>query len=398
VAKSSKSKKRKKMSKSEKTTSKNVVPYKEKDLASEVLDDGYIDVMEDKTVSLFVVGDVILPSLTEKSELSEEEITQSLLEEIPEISDYCNLDTVKQFRFRGNIPTPAMMLDLSKSIQKALSNPDVAGVVVTQAPDAIEESAYFVSISLSDKFQNSNSKPIVFTSAMFSDVPFHDGGRNLLDSVRTACHDGKGDIPTVVICMNSEIHAASRAQISHTINAAALSSPGWGPVGYADKDRVYFRAGALELDTGLNFPTPKRLSASVEIIKAQTGDTGLMVDAAVKAGADALIIEGFGRGNLPGGMMPSIKKALKKGVLVVIATRAASGRVLDSGDYCGSVTECLDLGCLLAGETTAAKARLLMMYILSQKDAAALRKSDEERFLAYVQECLDPVLSVRLFE
>ncbi len=116
------------MSKSEKTTSKNVVPYKEKDLASEVLDDGYIDVMEDKTVSLFVVGDVILPSLTEKSELSEEEITQSLLEEIPEISDYCNLDTVKQFRFRGNIPTPAMMLDLSKSIQKALSNPDVAGV------------------------------------------------------------------------------------------------------------------------------------------------------------------------------------------------------------------------------------------------------------------------------
>ncbi len=123
-----------------------------------------------------------------------------------------------------------------------------------------------------------------------------------------------------------------------------------------------------------------------------------MVDAAVKAGADALIIEGFGRGNLPGGMMPSIKKALKKGVLVVIATRAASGRVLDSGDYCGSVTECLDLGCLLAGETTAAKARLLMMYILSQKDAAALRKSDEERFLAYVQECLDPVLSVRLFE
>ena len=52
------------MSKSEKTTSKHVVPYKEKDLASEVLDDGYIDVMEDKTVSLFVVGDVILPSLT----------------------------------------------------------------------------------------------------------------------------------------------------------------------------------------------------------------------------------------------------------------------------------------------------------------------------------------------
>ena len=112
---------------------------------------------------------------------------------------------------------------------------------------------------------------------------------------------------------------------------------------------------------------------------------------------DAIIVEGFGRGNLPAGMMPAIKKAVKKGIFVVISTRASSGRVLDSTVFPGSVAQCLESGCLLAGETTTAKARLLLMYVLSQKEAIQLKKEDPERFFAYVQECLDPVLTNRLF-
>ena len=390
MAKSSKKGNVKKMS-SPALTKKNP-ELKPKDLATEVLDDGYIDVMDDKSVSLFIVGDPYI-SLEEDSDP-----TSEVLETFPDLADFCNLEVSDCIRFKGNIVSPAMMLELSRNIQKELSRPDISGCVILQAPDAIEETAYFVSISLSDKFQNRNSKPIVFTSAMVTGSLNEEARRNLLDAVRVACHDVKGDIPTVVVVMNGEIHAASRAQITHSINNAALASPGWGPVGYADLDRVYFRAGALELDTGLNFPTPRKLSARVRIVKAETGDKGELVDAAIKCGSDALIIEGFGRGNLPAGMMPAVKKAIKKGIVVVISTRTASGRVLDSEDYTGSVRECLDLGCLLAGETTSAKARLLMMYILSQRDAADLRKHDEERFMAYVQECLDPVLSERLFE
>ena len=112
---------------------------------------------------------------------------------------------------------------------------------------------------------------------------------------------------------------------------------------------------------------------------------------------DAIIVEGFGRGNLPAGMMPAIKKAVKKGIFVVISTRASSGRVLDSTVFPGSVAQCLECGCLLAGETTTSKARLLLMYVLSQKEAIQLKKEDPERFFAYVQECLDPVLTNRLF-
>ena len=86
--------------------------------------------------------------------------------------------------------------------------PEVSGVVVTQPADNIEETAYFVSISLSDVFQNQNSKPIVFTTCMNPEDPMFDGTKNLLDSIRVACHDVKGDISTVGVCMNGEIQDA----------------------------------------------------------------------------------------------------------------------------------------------------------------------------------------------
>lgn len=367
------------------------------DIASEVLDDGYIDVMEDKTVALFPMGEMIIPTGIDYVPGEPEEDALAVTDALPEIEDLCALEVPKYFALKGRVVSPSMMLELSRSIQKVLARPEVSGVVVTQPVDNIEETAYFVSISLSDSFQNKNSKPIVFTSSMNPEDPMFDGTKNLLDSIRVACHDVRGDIPTVVICMNGEIHAASRAQLVHTDKSSALASPGWGPVGFVDRDNVYFRCGALELDTGLNFPILKKLTAKVPVIKTVCGDDGSVLDLVVSDSPDAIVIEGFGRGNLPSGMMSSVKKALKKGILVVIATRVISGRVLDTSDFPGSVAQSLEAGCLLAGETTSSKARLLLMYVLSQKDAILLKKEDPERFLAYVQECLDPVLSNRLF-
>ena len=117
----------------------------------------------------------------------------------------------------------------------------------------------------------------------------------------------KGDIPTVVVCMNGEIHAASRAQLTHTNKASALASPA-APSVMSTATNVYFRCGALELDTGLNFPMLKKLTAKVPVVKAMCGDDGALLEMVLEKEPDAIIVEGFGRGNLPAGMMPAIKK------------------------------------------------------------------------------------------
>lgn len=371
----------------------------QQNLSDMVLDDGYLDIMEDKTVVVYAVGGTIAMKSDSTGALVPACSGEDLTAAIPGLSDLCNIEVEEFSNVQSSAVTPKMMLDLSRRIQKTLRRPEVSGVVVTHGTDTLEETAYFLSISLSEDFQREIFKPIVVTGAMrgASDVGA-DGPANILASVRVACHDVREDIPRVMVCLNNEIHAATRVTKMHSANCATFQSPGWGPVGYVDEDCVYFRNGSLQLEAGLNFPTPSRLTAKVDIVKAVTGDMGEFIDFSIDRGVDGIVVEGFGRGNIPYTMMPSIKRAIKKGIVVVIATRVKAGRVLDCYGYKGSVTDSLSVGAIMAGETTAAKARLHLMYILSQKSARELQKEDPDCFRAYLQETLDPVLSSRLFE
>lgn len=387
-------KQKKKISKSESVG----VEERVVDISEEVLDDGYLDVQEDKTVVIFAVGGTIATRTNEEGYLVPAMSGEELCKEVPEILDFCNVEVVNFSCVQSTAVTPEMMLELSKQIQKTLKRPEVSGVVVTHGTDTLEETAYFLSISLSDEFQNQNSKPIVLTGSMRGgDAVGFDGLSNLLSSVKVACHDVEDNTPQVVVCFNDEIHAASRVQKTHTSKTSAFTSPGWGPVGYVDEDSVYFRAGALNQDTGFNFPTPDKLTANVAIVKAVTGDKGQYIDYLISQDIQGIVIEGFGRGNLPPEMMPAVERALNAGKEVVIATRVASGRVLDSDGSPGSVKDVIQAGAILGGESTSAKIRLLLMYLLSQPKALELRKEDPELFRAYLQECFDPVLSERLF-
>jgi len=122
------------------------------------------DVMDDKTVALFPLGDMIIPTGIDYKPGDPEEDALAVTDALPEIEDLCFLEVPKVFSLKGSVVTPAMMLELSRAVQRVLIRPEVSGVVVTQPADNIEETAYFVSISLSDVFQNQNSKPIVFTT------------------------------------------------------------------------------------------------------------------------------------------------------------------------------------------------------------------------------------------
>ena len=83
------------------------------------------------------------------------------------------------------------------------------------------------------------------------------------------------------------------------------------------------------------------------------------------------MIEGFGRGNVPPPMGPGIEDAVKKGVAVVLTTRTPGGRVLDVYGYPGSVTDTRRAGLAMGDELSAAKARLKLMIVLSEKPELA---------------------------
>lgn len=112
-----------------------------------------------------------------------------------------------------------------------------------------------------------------------------------------------------------------------------------------------------------------------------TGSTRDYIDFAVSQGCQGIVIEGFGRGNVPPPMLSGIEDAVKAGVAVVLTTRAAGGRVLDVYGYPGSVTETRRVGAAMGGETSAAKARLKLMIALSEHpEIASSRDALEKLF------------------
>ena len=93
------------------------------DIASEVLDDGYIDVMDDKTVALFPLGDMIIPTGIDYKPGDPEEDALAVTDALPEIEDLCFLEVPKFFSLKGSVVTPAMMLELFPSRPKGFDSP-----------------------------------------------------------------------------------------------------------------------------------------------------------------------------------------------------------------------------------------------------------------------------------
>ena len=261
------------------------------------------------------------------------------------------------------------MWDLHVRIEKELARDDVAGVIVTHGTDTLEETSFFLDLL------HTSPKPVVCTAAMRgAGDTSPDGPMNIYCSVKTAASQeavGMG----VLVCLNETLHAPGEVMKTHSANPATFQSPWWGPVGYVDLDKIVMRRKPL----GVKRFAPKALTARVDLIKCMTGSTRDYIDFAVSQGVKGIVIEGFGRGNVPPPMVPGIEDAVKKGVAVVLTTRTPGGRVLDVYGYPGSVTDTRRAGLAMGGELSAAKARLKLMIVLSEhpelaRDRDALEK------------------------
>lgn len=181
-----------------------------------------------------------------------------------------------------------------------------------------------------------------------------------LAAVRVAASRSARNMGSLVV-MNEQIHAAREVTKTHAANVATFQSPWWGPLGVVDGDRVIFRRAQLGRQTFL----PHSLCKKVDLIKLVTGSDAAYLDFAVSRGVDGIVVESFGRGNVPPYVIPGIARALEKGIIVVNATRTG-GRVLDEYGYEGGMLQQHKMGVIMAGELSAAKARLKLMLILSQ--------------------------------
>jgi L-asparaginase len=279
---------------------------------------------------------------------------EELLAIVPAIADVAAAQVVEFAHVASWNVTPAMMFHLAERVNQELSNPDVDGAVVTHGTDTMEESSFMLDLLMV------TDKPVVFVGAQLnlSDVS-PDGPRNLFDAVRVAASPdarGKG----VLVCFNGEINAARDVAKTHTTALQTFRSRDHGIIGQVDRDGVVFYRAPLHR-ARLVIPA---LDERVELVRLAAGADGRLIDAAVNLGARAVVVEGFGAGNVPGPALARIRAAVEAGVIVVVTSRCGEGRVQPVYGANGGGKDLVEAGAILSGDLSGHKMRLLLMAAL----------------------------------
>jgi L-asparaginase len=249
---------------------------------------------------------------------------QDFISRYPEAADLAELWPI-QF---SNVGSSAMganhWLQLRKIIL-GLSNDTPSGIVILHGTATLEETAFFLHLTLRVSF------PVVLVGAQRPvSAISSDAGMNFISAIRTATSDGARDSGVLVV-MNDEIHSARDVIKASNHRLHTFQSFGLGPIGQIDGDGVYFYRAPIgvhsqfaaqpELDMAESLPR-------VDIIYSYAGSEGDLIDAAVSLGAVGLISAGLAPGITTPSEKTAIRRAILAGVIVVQCSRAVSGRVV----------------------------------------------------------------------
>lgn len=280
---------------------------------------------------------------------------EGILASVPEVQEVAE---VRAVNFR-NIPSPNIYFDEWKELgalceKLVAEDAQLAGIVIGHGTATLEETAYFLGLTLKVKI------PVVIVG---SQRPLSglstDARMNLVNAVRTAASPasvGRG----VLVVLNDEIQAAREVTKTATVRLQTFRTPDFGILGYVDGPKVqYYRrterpvAPNTEFDIRALEELPR-----VDITYAYAGADGADVKAFVAAGAKGIIGAGFAPGMMGPRQIEALSEAAAQGVVVALGTRAGSGVVL-------SGYRVKELGFATVDNLNPQKARLLLALALT---------------------------------
>ena len=288
---------------------------------------------------------------------------EQLVASVPMLSGYVHAESEQFANVSSSLLTVNHWLGLSKRVNDLFATrADLAGIVVTSGTDTLEETAYFLHLTVR------SDRPVVVVGAMRPpNAVGYDGTANLLQAFRVAADPasrGRG----VLVVLNDEITSAREVTKTDARTPSAFGARGYGLLGIVDPDRVVFRRQVewrhtfeSEFDVDQIEVLPR-----VDVMLSYQDAPGDLIATAVAAGADGLVIAGTGAGAISQAQRGAVRKAMDRGVPVVITTRTGGGRVAPfaSGDNPDSHQSALPLR--IAGEDLApVKARILLMLALT---------------------------------
>jgi L-asparaginase len=276
----------------------------------------------------------------------------ALVAAVPELQDVPGLRARTLGDWPGVQVSAADALDVARAA--AAEAASGRGVVVTHGTDTLEETAVLCDLL------HGGDAPIVVTGAIRpASATGADGPANLLDAVRAA-----GDAATTglgaIVAFAGELHAARDVRKTDSVSPRAFASPRTGAIGRVSEARVEVWTAPARRP-----PLPvAQLDARVEVISAGLGSDGMLVEAALRAGADGLVAVLLGAGHAPPAFLAACAAAAAQ-VPVVGCVRPEAGRVLRATyGFGGAERDVRAAGLILAPALSPAAARITLMACL----------------------------------
>jgi L-asparaginase len=305
-------------------------------------------------VAVFTTGGTIQSKGAHRQKLTEyndgKVTPKELIDDLPELKSLAQVDVTEISNIGSGGMNTELQLKLVKAINAALAKPDVAGAVVTHGTGTLEETAYFLQLTVK------SDKPVVVVGAMRPWTAIsRDGPLNFYNAVRVAATPaaaGKG----VLVLLNDTIHSARFVTKNNTTRVETFVSREIGPLGFADSDGVVFYRTPLTRFTAKSEFDVSKLDQLPQV------DVVYGYQEASRAPIDALVTEGV-KGIVYADSSPSYSKAFSaaqaKGVVIVQSDRKGSGRVITSERSAGR-------GIVSADNLNAQKARILLRLALTK--------------------------------
>lgn len=311
-------------------------------------------------VAILATGGTIAGTADSSAQMTNYKIgnvtVDTLIKAVPALKDVADLSGEQVANIFSNNMTEEVMLKLAKRINELLAKDDIVGVVVTHGTDTLEETAWFLNLTVNSK------KPVIVVGSMRpASALSADGPVNILNAVKLAT-DPRAKDQGVMIVLNDQINSSRDATKTNTTSMDTFKAPELGYLGYiAGGEPYFFRKTTKRHTADSEFNVANLTSLPrVDILYSHVSDDRALVDASVAAGAKGIVHAGTGNGSIHKDAFKGLVDATKKGVTIVRSSRVGNGVVTPGDDdYDGA-------GLLLANNLNPQKARILLQLALTK--------------------------------
>lgn len=289
---------------------------------------------------------------------------EALVSAVPQLKEVADVQGEQIVNIGSQDMNDEVWLTLAKKINADCGKTD--GFVITHGTDTLEETAYFLDLTVKC------DKPVVMVGAMRPATAMSaDGPFNLYNAVVTAADKqsaGRG----VLVAMNDSVLDARDVTKTSTTAVQTFQSPNYGPLGSIHNGKVDYQRMPQRKHTRATPFDVSKLDAlpKVGIVYSYANASDAPAKALIEDGYQGIVSAGVGNGNLYKTLFDTLATAAHQGVAVVRSSRVPTGATTEDAEI-----DDAKYGFVAAGTLNPQKARILLQLALTQtRDAAQIQQ------------------------